>query len=144
MATSSGLNVRQHERQGLEMPVEFVIAPPHGTQVRFSSSSSAAGPAVIRGEAMDISSGGMGVRCGHLVPRMCDGTVRILRPAGGERGEKDGSSTVAVFEHAAKVCRVTMIGREPVYAIGLAFIDADADLEQRIATLMDGAGGADA
>jgi len=136
MSKTSGLTVRQHEREGIEVPIELVICEEHASQVRFSPGSSAAGEHGIRGMAVDISAGGMGLECRHFVPRMCEGLIRAFTPDPlGIAG--DGTPILDVmFEHRVKVRRVYLIGREPLYALGVAFVDPQSDIDQRISALL--------
>jgi hypothetical protein len=135
MAKLSGLTVRQHERTEFELPAELVIADEHRAQVRFSSTSPAAEPHVIAARTIDISPGGMGLTVRQFLPRMCEGAVRLFDPAPiGMRS--DGTPIRAVaFEHRVKVRRVRMSSHDPVYMVGLSFIDPEPDLEQRVAAL---------
>jgi c-di-GMP-binding flagellar brake protein YcgR len=136
MRQTSGLTIRQHEREGIEVPIEFVVCEQHSAQVRFSPSSAAAHSTTIRGRAVDISPGGMGLECRQFLPRMSEGTIRIYAPepvavAG------DGSPILdLVFEHVVKVRRVYLIARDPMYAMGVAFVDPEPDIDRRIATLL--------
>ncbi|MCI0365423.1 MAG: hypothetical protein L0219_16265 [Phycisphaerales bacterium] len=138
MPRKSGLTVRQHEREGIAapVPVEFSICSEHSTQLHFSPRSSAMSAHGIRGRATDISSGGMGLECRQFVPRMSEGTVRILVPDPIAVGP-DGSPVLEVgFEHQVKVRRVYLTGREPTYALGLAFVNPAADIDQRVTALL--------
>lgn len=120
MTKTSGLTVRQHERAGIQVPVEFVVCNEHGVQVRFSPQSNSPDHHIISAVAIDISPGGLGMECRHFLPRMCEGVVRIIN--GGE----------VVLEQRAKVRRVFLTGRDPKYMIGVAFIAPPDDIEQRI------------
>lgn len=120
MTKTSGLTVRQHERAGIQVPVEFIVCNEHGVQVRFSPQSGTPDHHVVAGVAVDISSGGLGMECRNFVPRMTEGVVRIT------------SAGEIVFEQRAKVRRVYLVGREPKYQIGMAFLNPPDDLEQRI------------
>lgn len=144
MTHLSGLTVRQHEREAVELSVEFVVCDKHREQVRYSAMSGAAESHVTRGVATDISPGGMGLVCQQFVPRMCEGTVRVFDPKpSGEAA--DGSPLYEVmFEHPVKVRRVTLAGHEPSYALGAAFIDPEPDIEQRVDRLLRAAGQAGA
>ena len=55
MPHTSGLTIRQHERETLALRVEFLVADAYRTQVRFSPVSNAAEPHMTRGIAQDIS-----------------------------------------------------------------------------------------
>lgn len=136
MRQTSGLTIRQHEREGIQVPIEFVVCDQHTSQVRFSPSSAAAHSTTIRGRAVDISPGGMGLEMRQFLPRMCEGTIRIYSPdpvavAG------DGMPILdLVFEHLVKVRRVYLIARDPLYAMGVAFIDPPPDIDKQISTLL--------
>jgi hypothetical protein len=119
--TSTGLTVRQYEREELELPVEFSIGDEHTRQIKLSSTSSAPSAHMIRGTLRDISPGGMGFFSTQFLPRMCEGTIRIF----------DQRSQV-IFQHRVKVRRVIQHDRQPTYALGLAFIDPEAGIEQTI------------
>ncbi len=126
MSSQSGLRVRQHHRREIELPVEFIIAPEHRTQVRFGSNSSAMNDHSLRGMSVDISPGGMGLSCQQFLPRMCEGTLRLFDPMPvGAR--PDGTPILEVaFEQRVKVRRVQMTSHEPRYFIGVSFADPDA------------------
>ena len=126
MSSQSGLRVRQHHRREIELPVEFIIAPEHRTQVRFGSNSSAMNDHSLRGMSVDISPGGMGFSCQQFLPRMCEGSLRVFDPLPvGAR--PDGTPILEVaFEQRVKVRRVQMTSHEPRYFIGVSFADPDA------------------
>jgi hypothetical protein len=136
MIQTSGLTVRQHEREGIEVPVDFEVCAEHAAQVHFSTGSSALGQHAIRGRAVDISPGGMGLELRQFLPRMCEGTIRVFAPDPiGMAG--DGSPIYeTAFEHRVKVRRVYLIGREPLYAMGVAFIDPTPDIDKKIGELI--------
>jgi c-di-GMP-binding flagellar brake protein YcgR len=136
MPQTSGLTVRQHERAGIELSVELEVCEAHAAQVLFSSTASAAGQHVIRGKAIDISPGGMGIESRQFLPRMVEGTVRVFAPDA-ERKNRDGSAIQnLVFEQPVKVRRVSQISREPSYNLGVAFLGAGVEMDQRIAALL--------
>lgn len=138
MSQTRGLTVRQHEREGASVPFEFVVSPTQASQVRFSTSSTAIGPQMIRGEAMDISAGGMGLQCRQFLPRLCEGTVRVFAPQSDPPGALGGTDELELmFEQQVKVRRVRLIGREPAYSLGVAFMDGGPALDQKIASLLD-------
>jgi hypothetical protein len=117
---TSGLTVRQYERAGIQVPVEFVVCNEHGVQVRFSPQSGTPDHHVVAAVAVDISSGGLGMECRSFIPRMTEGLVRISN--GGD----------VLLEQRAKVRRVYSVGREPKYMIGLSFMSPPEDIESRI------------
>jgi c-di-GMP-binding flagellar brake protein YcgR len=120
---TSGLTVRQHERAGIQVPIEFEVCAEHRQQVRFSPQSTAPDHHVMQAMALDISPGGIGVETRHYLPRMCEGMVRIT-----DKGE-------VLLEQRAKVRRVFLTGREPRYMIGMSFMNAPPEIERRIATI---------
>lgn len=137
MSQTSGLTVRQHEREGINVPIEFVVDPAHASQVRFSSSSSAAGPTMLRGIAQDISSGGMGLLCKQYLPRMCEGLVRVFAPVVGQTQDDGTPAVELILEQHAKVRRVTLVDREPLFSVGVAFIDPHPGIDGKITELFD-------
>ena len=140
MSQTSGLSIRRHARERVELPVQFVVDESHRPQVRFSSRSTAVDRHTIRGTATDLSRGGLGIECTLYVPRMCEGTVRIYDPTPVGTGG-DGLPIYEIrFQHAVKVRRVSMASHDPTFAIGVAFIDAPPDIEQRVAELLEMAG----
>ena len=132
VSQTSGLTVRQHEREGIQVPVELIVGGPSAAQVRFSPSSNARAANTIRGEAVDVSSGGMGLRCRHFVARMCEGLLRVYAPGASRTGDDSSAEGELMFEQKIKVRRVTLIGREPTYSLGVAFVDPTPDLDRRI------------
>mgnify|MGYP003576764153 CR=1 FL=1 len=143
MTQTTGLTVRQFEREHVRLPIELVIAEQHAGQVRFSQSSSAAGRHMIRGLAVDISPGGMGLQCAQFLPRNCEGTVRVYEPTGTEGAVNDLPPTAVLLEHRVKVRRVFLLDREPTYAIGVAFVDLKPGIEKIVASILDRFGSAD-
>lgn len=135
MAENSGLTVRQHRRDSIELAIEFVVCDEHAAQVQFSPASSAVDQRAIEGITVDVSRGGMGLVCRHFIPRHCEGVARVFDPiAVGARS--DGTPVYEVaFEHRVKVRRVVMLSHEPSYAIGVSFVDPGPDIAQRVDTL---------
>ena len=136
MSQTSGLTVRQHEREGINVPVEFIICDEHKSQVHFSSASSALGQHAIKATALDISPGGMGLETRQFIPRMCEGTLRVLVPDAVQIADQGTPVYVPAFEHRAKVRRVFLTGRDPVYTVGVAFLNAGPDMDEQIAKLL--------
>ncbi len=121
-----GLKVRQHERRAVELPVEFVVAAHHRAQVRFSAGAAALDDHTVRGTSIDVSPGGLGFRCLQFLPRLCEGTIRVLDPTPvGTRGDGTPVHEVA-FAHQVKVRRVRMLSREPEYLVGVSFSDPES------------------
>ncbi len=135
MTQSNGLTVRQHEREVIDLDLEFVVCDEHQEQVRYSSMSGAVGQHAARGRILDVSSGGMGMQLAQFIPRMCEGMIRVFNPK--PVGTKsDGSAIYEVmFETRARVLRITMEDHTPTYAIGVAYCDPSPDIEQKIEML---------
>ncbi|MHC5004922.1 MAG: hypothetical protein ACYTJ0_17580 [Planctomycetota bacterium] len=132
MPQTSGLTVRQHERQSIDLRVEFAVLDQHRQQVSFSNASSALDSFVIRGRAVDISPGGMGLVFEQFVPKMCEGNVRVFAatPVG---KTPDGAPVFdVIFEHRVKIRRIYMASHEPAYAAGVSFVDAEPGLEELV------------
>jgi hypothetical protein len=140
--TTSGLTVRQYEREHVRLPVELTLCSEHSAQVRFSQSSTAAGQHKIKGQALDLSPGGMGIQSRQFIPRMCEGTIRLFEPVAAQDAVNDPPPTKLLFEHRVKVRRVYLQDREPTYAIGLAFISPQPGIEKTIASLLERFGSA--
>lgn len=138
MSHTTGLTIRQHNRESVELPVEFVVCDAHAAQVRLSSSSATTLEQSISGIAVDISAGGLGLITEQYVPRMCEGVVRILGPAS---VQSEDSQRKAVFEHAVKVRRTSMDSHAPSYSIGVSFIQPDPDVGQQIERVVEMHGG---
>ena len=141
MSGDNRLTVRQYERQPISLPVEFVIAEEHCDQVRYGSQSEAAERHGVAGKTLDVSPGGIGMSLRQFVPRMCEGWVRLLHPT--------ATTRTVLIEHRAKVRRVQMCDHAPTYFVGVAFIDADPELQQSVKSLIatlasETAGGGDA
>jgi hypothetical protein len=132
MSEMSGLTVRQHERQAIELRIEFVVGEAHNRQVRFSTSSSAQAQTIVAGVAEDISPGGMGLSLSYYLPRGCEGTIRIFSPVPAGTGHDGSPIFEVIFEHRAKVRRVYMTSHTPSYWAGISFIDPEPDLAARV------------
>jgi c-di-GMP-binding flagellar brake protein YcgR len=136
MPRNTGLTVRQHEREDIDLSIEFVVADKHRPQVHFSSTSAAVDQHAVRGLASDLSSGGMGLELRQFLPRSCEGSVRVFDPHS-VGVKRDGTPIHEVaFEHPVKVRRVIMLDHDPTYAVGVSFIDPAPDLQQKISDLL--------
>ena len=128
MAPKSGLSVRQHAREDISLPIEFIVSKEHQEQVRFSASSTAARYHLIRGTAIDISRGGLGMASNQYLPRMCEGRIRIFDSSVTTLDDEQASEVKPIFETKVKVRRVLLEGHTPSYFIGMAFINPPTDL----------------
>ncbi|MCH8152462.1 MAG: hypothetical protein IH830_08830 [Planctomycetes bacterium] len=138
MSPTSGLKVRQHQRHEIELPIEFVVCEEHRNQVRFSASSGAVDHHTVRGRSIDVSPGGIGIVCRQFIPRMCEGSLRLLNPMPIGTSSNGMPILEVAFEHRVKVRRIWMDGREPTYLVGLAFADpetVDPNIGDRISKL---------
>ncbi len=76
---------------------------------------------------------------------MCEGTVRVFAPSSllstknssGGSELPDFSTLELMFEQPVKVRRVTLVGREPSFSLGLAFLEPGQALDQQIDALFD-------
>ena len=136
MSPGSGLTVRQHERDTIQVSVEFVIDTSFGDQVHFSPMSSAVRPHVFQGIATDISPGGIGIESRLYIPRMTEGVVRVYDCNSIEALNDESHTHRVIFEHHVKVRRVVLHNHEPVYSLGLAFLNPPGDIEVRVNKVM--------
>lgn len=137
MATNIGLSVRQHEREKIRLPVEFIVCDEHREQVRFSSSSSADRSHVIQGKITDISRGGLGFDCQLYLPRMCEGKVRIFDEATTVSQIEPVSPRLPILEARVKIKRVLLQGHDPSYQIGMAFLAPPRNIEELIRNVFE-------
>ncbi len=135
MSRKSGLRVRQHQRRGIGLPVEFVVCEEHRSQEKFSGSSTAADDHTIRGVSLDISPGGIGFSSALFLPRSCEGTLRVFDPIPARSGVDGPPVHEIAFAQRVKVRRVRMIGPEPTYFIGVSFADPEG-IDPEIANRM--------
>lgn len=136
MSQQSSLTVREHERSSVQLIVEFVVSDGQREQVRFSGNSTATEPHVVRCTAVDISPGGMGLLCEEFIPRNCEGLVFVFDPSTASTAAGSTSTYEVIFEHRVRLRRVRLATHEPMYELGVAFIDPREDLEQRVTTLL--------
>jgi c-di-GMP-binding flagellar brake protein YcgR len=136
MMQTSGLTVRQFQREAVELDAEFIVAEEHRDQVRFSPMSGAAEPYMTRGRIVDISAGGMGLLCEQFVPRMCQGVVRVTDPRVTAMTAAGVPGPGPAFEHRVVVRRASLSGPELHYSLGVAFVDPEPGIDDRIAMLL--------
>lgn len=140
MATNIGLSVRQHERESIRLPVEFIVCDEHREQVRFSSSSSAGHSHVIQGMVSDISRGGLGFDCQLYLPRMCEGKVRIFDEVTTVSQIEPVPPPQPILEARVKIKRVLLQGHDLTYQIGMAFLDPPDNIEELIQNVFNASG----
>ncbi len=132
MASNIGLSVRQHQREKIRLPIEFIVCDEHREQVRFSSSSSAGRPHVIQGTVSDISRGGLGFDSHLFLPRMCEGKVKIFEVENSVSQIEPAPPRQPILETRVKIKRVLLQGQDPSYPIGIAFLDPPDNIEEMI------------
>ena len=110
---------RQHERHAADITIELILLPQSREQVAPTGGKSMAG------HVTDLSEGGAGVVTQTFLPR---GTQVEFRVPG------DGDTSTEGL--AARVMRVSMVDREPHYAVGLRFEDPDKDTLGRLSELL--------
>lgn len=138
MAETQGLKIRRDARLEIRLPVEFEIAEPDRAQVMFSPTSGSRAAHLVAGWATDASGGGVGLLLTQFVPRLCAGVIRVFAPGSGE----EAGLGEPLIEHPVRVRRVVMRDHEPTYAVGVAFIDPDPELRDRVAEVLRQAGAA--
>ena len=136
MSYQSSLTVRQHERSAVQLIVEFVVADGHREQVRFSGNSTATEPHVVRCTAVDISPGGMGLLCEEFIPRNCEGLVFVFDPSTASTSAGRTTTYEVIFEHRVRVRRVRLATHEPMYELGVAFVEAEPNIDERVMKLL--------
>lgn len=137
MNQDSGLTIRQHRRREIDLPIEFIVSDEHQSQVRFSAAAGTVDQHAVTGRSLDISPGGIGLTLSHFLPRMCEGVIRVFDPKPVDV-KRDGTPVLDVaFEHRAKVRRVQMTDPAPKYFVGVAFVDAEANLDEQLGALFD-------
>jgi hypothetical protein len=102
---------RQYERHSIDVHVALVIAEGHLTQV-----TPVNGPS-IQGRMKNVSAGGALVVVPTYLPRATRVELEI-----------QPGTAVPAGRVAARVTKVSMVDREPRYAVGLRFEDADGEL----------------
>lgn len=132
----SGLTVRQHERKPIVLHAEFAVADAHRQQVCFSPSSPALDAFLVRGTAVDVSTGGMGLELAQFIPKMCEGLVRIFSDTPSGTGVDGQPVYDVIFEHQVKVRRIYMASHEPTYAAGVSFIDPEPGLDDKVREIL--------
>ncbi len=135
MAPITGLSVRQYKRETVRLPVRFVVAEAHQDQVRFTTSSSALDQRSMFGVATDLSHGGLGLECHLFLPRMSEGTVYIYNPTRHSGDAEQLLTQEHVIEARVKVRRVVLASHEPLYSVGMSFVDPPEELNQLISEL---------
>lgn len=135
---STALKTRRFARTVIDAPAEIIISPEHRSQVRFTSIAMAPQRHVLRCTATDLSGGGIGVESRHFLPRGLTGILRIIAP-GTVLDSRALPPSAILLEHAIRVRRTILRTREPLFAVGVEFIDAtptlDATLERVAAAL---------
>jgi len=121
------LVVRRFERQSLCLRSEIRPAGSMSGVVRLSRASgqrTGGVPATL----FDLSEGGMGIRTGVFFPKRSELLALVLDKSGRE-----------IAELPCVVQRVTMVGRQPEYELGLSFAAPAEALASRLKAVLDAA-----
>lgn len=103
---------RQHKRHETDFQARIEPHPDHAPQFRLSFPDALSGLDVI-----DVSAGGLGIRCGTFVPK----NLRIiLHISDVKTGDGIASRIIAV---RAIVRRCIQLDHKPTFQIGLQFLD---------------------
>lgn len=119
------LLVRQFERVQCQLDAEVEPAPESRGQVRLARGVGD-GSGRVKAVMTDCSGGGMGLRCPVFFPKHGVLNVRVTDGKGG-----------MLFEGKVRVQRATMVGREPSYELGGAFVEGAVGVAGRLGTLID-------
>ena len=127
MATENyDLTLRRHDRYLGDYPGVFSVSSSSDGGVRVSRSMlSQAGAVAMR--VVDLSRGGVGVRCPLYLPRGCELQMRLTIPG----------PTAFTIQTQVIVQRVRMLDCVPNYYIGTAFELSDAAAEGKVAAMME-------
>lgn len=121
---ATDLAVRGHERYQCELTAQITIAPEHSRLIKVDKSAPGAGGpagAVI----VDVSMGGLGLRCALFVPLTCRLVMSLTLPTG-------SSATLPL-----RVQRVSMLDRAPTYYLGTAFENLSPEQTQATRAILD-------
>lgn len=126
--------VRHHDRFTCVLPATLGVAPDAAERVALSRSACDA-EGRVAATVVDCSAGGIGLHLSVFIPRRCP--VQLVVEAA------SGSGTIERVCLRARVQRAAMISRAPLYYIGAAFMDDDADAAaaERLIALVRGAAG---
>lgn len=119
MATIQELAVRQTQRHDVALKGRVAIAPEHASLVRLAQSAGGK-DGWIDVDVVDVSVGGLALLSPVFLPRRVMAIVRIL---GTEAG-------TVMLETPAKVQRVVMTDRRPMYLVGLLVAPTEASTIQ--------------
>lgn len=129
---TTGASVRQFVRHETRRAARLEVHPEHAQQFRLNYSGAALDVAVV-----DISRGGLGLRCGFFIPRNMRLSVHV--DARGDTG--NGASRTLKIRVIARRC--TMVDHKPTYLVGLQYQDAAGLDEQELVRLIQASDAAD-
>lgn len=129
MGTDHGLTVRQFVRHDVGLDAVITLVPPTTAVLRFSAAAqSALCDGGVRATLLDVGDGGLGVRTPLFLPRGATVRVSVFSP-------DTAPGSPPLLEAEARVQRVTMCGREPIYQLGMAFTTRTPDLVAQISRI---------
>jgi hypothetical protein len=103
---------RQYKRHETNFQARVEPHPDHAPQFRLSFPDALSGLDVI-----DVSAGGLGIRCGVFIPR----NLRIILHISDVNTGDSVASRILAVRAVARRC--TLIDHKPTYQIGLQFLD---------------------
>jgi hypothetical protein len=126
---SSGLNLRRHQRHAIDLRAAAAVYADHAKLVRFAADSGAADG--VEATLADLGEGGLGLLSREYLPKKCALRVMIDTSSLGPEHAELG------FEVDVRVMRITMIGAEPEYLIGCAFLRPTDELRSSVKAVLD-------
>jgi len=126
MEESPPVIIRRSVRHDVSMRATLRVASEHTGSVRFTSAAGAK-DGWIECDMVDLSSGGLGVMSGFLVPRRCVVLVRVF-------GLEAGAGPI--LEVPCRVQRICMTDRRPAYLIGTSFEAMSATAAEGVNALL--------
>ena len=129
------LVVRQHERLSCRLPAKLRVREEHASQVIISRAAGD-GSGGLNVTVVDCSGGGMGLEIPIFIPRSCRVQVQIFADPAAAAAAGAPAAGPLDFTFDARVQRISMTGRAPVYYLGLAFLGDAPDHTDRVQRLL--------
>ncbi len=126
MDAAHDLTARRTQRHDVALRVRLSLMPESSSQVRLTQASGVR-DGWIEADLVDLASGGAGLLSPVYIPRLALVTIRIS----GEHAQGQE------IDLNARVQRVIMTDRRPMYLIGTSFDVTPADQRERLHTLLD-------
>jgi len=129
MSGMDHLAMRLNERHDVALRGRFKIAESHAGVVRLAKASGVR-DGMIEADVIDISGGGLCLLTPIFIPKQVNVECQVLAP--------QGSTTE--FECSARVSRVVMTDRRPMFLIGLTFKGMTEASRAQLSALLAGLG----